>query len=526
MGTTINDIITINITRETAKLTRVGFGTPLVFGEHAKFDLGELSRVYNNITAVEEDFATTDEEYKAAAKIFGQEVSPTQIIIGDRSANAIQKMTATVDTVENNTDYYAYINGVEFKVTSDADATAIEIAGLLVAAINGGSEPVTATDNADGTYYCVSDVSGDPFTFTTGTRQSITQVTVVTVDTATAETDYMTKINAVKFTVTSDATPTVIEIAGLLVAAINAGSEPVTATDNADGTYDLDADAAGAQFNIWVDSRQSIAGDRPNVNVASELSALRIENDDWYGLVLTRSATEAKQIQDIKHAAAYIEPLMKIYLPCIDQSTIPTAATDDVASIIKGLDYDHTGGVFYSGNEANYPEAAWFGKQLPKDPGSTNWNFQSLSGIVADDLTASQVSYLGDKNCNYYETVGGVNITLGGGIVASGEYLDIIRGADWLGTRMAEGIFALLVNAEKVPFTTQGIGQIEDVIRYWLQKGVDKGFVVDGSIVITVPDIDDVDPVDKALRFLNDVSWSAQLQGAVNKVSIQGRLTV
>lgn len=526
MGTTINDIITINITRETAKLTRAGFGTPLVFGEHAKFDLGELARVYNNITAVAEDFATSDEEYKAAAKLFGQEVSPTQIIIGDRGANAIQKMTATVDTVENNTDYYAYINGTEFKITSDADATAIEIAGLLVAAINGGSEPVTATDNADGTYYCVSDVSGDFFTFTTGTRQSITQVTVVTVNTATAETDYLTKINTSKFIVTSDATPTVIEIAGSLVTAINAGPEPVTATDNADGTYDLEADAAGSQFNIWVDARQSIAGDRPNVNVASELSALRIENDDWYGLVLTRSATETTQIQDIKQASEYMEPLMKLYAPCIDEATIPTVSTGDVATYIKGKAYDETIGVFYSTDEENYPEAAWFGLQLPKDPGSTNWKFQTLAGITADNLTAAQVAYLRGKNCNFYETVGGVNTITGEGNVASAEYIDIIRGAHWLGQRMAEGIFTLLVNSEKVPFTTQGIAAVEDVIRYWLQKGVDKGFVVDGSIVITVPDIDDVDPADKAARLLNDIEWTAQLQGAVNKVAIQGRLTV
>lgn len=525
MGTTINDIITINITRETAKLTRAGFGTPLIFGQHNKFSLGELARVYNNITAVEEDFAITDEEYKAAAKVFGQEVSPTQIIIGDRGANATQLMTVTVDTVANDTDYTCTINGTPFKITSDADATAAEISAALVAAINGGAEPVTAAD-LTGSYTLTADVEGDPFTMTTDTNQSYTQVTVVTVDTATDLTDYMTKLNTTKFTVTSDATATAIEVAGLLVAAINLGSEPITALDNADGSYDLTADAADTDFDIWVDSRQSIAGDRPNANVASELSTLRTENDDWYGLILTRTADETKQIQDITQASAYIEPLMKLYAPCIDEATIPTVSAADIATFIKDKDYDHTFGVFYSTDEENYPEAAWFGKQLPKDPGSTNWNYQSLSGIVVDVLTSAQVSYLGSKNCNYYETIGGVNITVGGGIVASGEYIDIIRGADWLGTRMAEGIFALLVNAEKVPFTTQGISQVEDVIRYWLEKGADKGFVVRDSIVITMPAIDDVDPADKAARFLNDVSWSAQLQGAINKVSIEGRLTV
>lgn len=525
MGTTINDIVVVNITREAAKLTRAGFGTPLVFGEHNKFDLGELARVYNNITAVEEDFSTSDEEYKAAAKLFGQDVSPEQIIIGDRGANATQKMTVTIDTVENNTDYFTYINGTEFKYTSDADATAAEISAGLVAAINGGSEPVTAAD-LTGTYTLTADVEGDPFTISFGTRQSFTQITVCTVDTATALTEYMTKINTTEFKVTSDATPTAIEIAGLLVTAINLGNEPVTATDNADGTYDIEADEKDTEFDIWVDSRQSISGDRPNANVASELSALRTQNDDWYGLVLTRRATEAKQIQDIKQASEYIEPLMKVYPPCIDEATIPTVATTDVATYIKGKAYDHTFGVFYSTDEESYPEAAWLGKQLPKDPGSTTWKFKTLAGITPDTLSSSQVGYLKSKNCNFYETVGGVNITSGEGIVASGEYIDIIRGADWLGTRMAEGIFALLVSSEKVPFTSQGIGQVEDVIRYWLQKGVDRGFVVADSYVINMPDIDDIDPADKAARFLNDVTWTAQLQGAIHKVSIEGRLTV
>jgi hypothetical protein len=34
MGTEIKDIVVVNITRETAKITRVGFGTPMIFGIH------------------------------------------------------------------------------------------------------------------------------------------------------------------------------------------------------------------------------------------------------------------------------------------------------------------------------------------------------------------------------------------------------------------------------------------------------------------------------------------------------------
>lgn len=48
---------------------------------------------------------------------------------------------------QNNTTYTVTINGTAFQFISDADATVAEITAGLVAAINAGAEPVSATDN-------------------------------------------------------------------------------------------------------------------------------------------------------------------------------------------------------------------------------------------------------------------------------------------------------------------------------------------------------------------------------------------
>lgn len=442
MGTEIKNIVLVNITRETAKISRVGFGTPLIFGIHAKF--AEDFRVYTSITGVLEDFDIADEEFKAANAIFSQEIVPEKIAIGKRAANVAQSNIVTVDTPDNTETFSAIINGVSFDFVSDADATIEEIGLGLSAAINGGAEPVTATDNFDGTFDLDADVAGEPFTLALAVTGIIGEMS---------------------------------------------STEPIA-----------------------------------NVNVASELADLIEVFNDWYGLINTRRATEAEQLQDIEQTAVFIESQLKIYAYAIDQATLLTAVTTDIGSILKARALDRTFGL-YSADHANYPEAAWLGGQLPKDPGSITWKFKTLVGITPDDLTANDIANLGIENVNFYETVANVNIITGEAVVAGGEFIDVIRGADWLQARMAERIFTRLVNSEKVPFTSAGIASIETDIRAQLDEGVDREFIT-ADYIVSVPNIDDVDPADKAVRFLNGITFSAPLAGAVHKVRIDGKLTL
>ena len=354
---------------------------------------------------------------------------------------------------------------------------------------------------------------------------SVKQTTVVTVDTAIDDTEYFTTINGVVFSINSGVAATVITIAAALVAAITAGAEPVTPTDNVDGTYDLDNSTQNTTFTIKVDFNQSIAGDRLNVNPATELSAIVTINNTWYAIILTRTTTEAEQIQDITHTSAWTEARIKLYLTAIDQASIITSATDDIASVLEGLAYDRTV-IIYSLDEENYPEAAWAGLQLPKDPGSTTWKFKSVSGIIVDVLTDTALTNLRAKNCNFYEEVAGVNVFSSEAIVASGEFIDIIRGVDWLQARIEERVYTRLINEEKIPYTNPGIAVIETEVIAQLEESVGVGLITANTAIVTVPDVADVDAGDKASRILRDVDFTAQLAGAIHKVFIQGKLTV
>lgn len=248
--------------------------------------------------------------------------------------------------------------------------------------------------------------------------------------------------------------------------------------------------------------------------------------DLWYGLLIC-----SQNAWDIEQVASYIETQLKIFGADTNDANVLTSATTDVASSLKGDAYDRTW-LLYSGTAADGAAAAWMGGQLPQVPGASTWKFKTLVGITPDDLTAAQrLQCIGipgtpGKNCNIYETVGGVGITEEG-FMASGRFIDITVGIDWLTSEIQTNVFTALVNSPKIPYTAAGIAVIENAIRAAIQTGVNNG-LIDGAsdITITAPDIADISTADKANRLLPDVRFSCRLAGALHFVEIQGLVTV
>ena len=144
---TIDSHVSVTITKETATVSRLGFGTPCVLTYHTRFP--ELFRTYGNLTEMTDDnFATTDLAYKMAAAIWAQSPKPPQIVVGRRAVAPLRtvKLTPRANPLAN-TAYAVTINGTVFSFTTDATPTVAEITAGLVALIDAGSENVDATDN-------------------------------------------------------------------------------------------------------------------------------------------------------------------------------------------------------------------------------------------------------------------------------------------------------------------------------------------------------------------------------------------
>ncbi len=341
----------------------------------------------------------------------------------------------------------------------------------------------------------------------------------VTIDTVVDSTDYVIDINGTVFTFNSGVAASNITIATGLVGEINGGAEPVTAVDGLDGTFALDADVAGTAFSVAI-TGVNFSVDKPIVasdTVPNDLTAIKNEDNDWYALVMTSHVSA-----DVQLAAAWIEAEIKIFVTSSNDADILSAvSTTDIAYILNAAAYERTA-VMYSATNTTYPEAALLGKQLPTDPGSTTWMFKTLSGVTFDALTDTQSINARAKEANTYESIAGVNMTAEG-TMASGEYIDIMRGVDWLQARIQENVFSRFVNLPKIPFTDGGIAIIESEIISAITDGIDNGFIAESpAFTVTVPLAADVSTVDKANRFLPNVEFLAYLAGAIHKVRIEG----
>ncbi len=155
----INTIVNVTITKQTTAPSRIGFGTPMIMSTEAALDsrFPTTAKAYASIAemgAAGDNFDLAGVTFLMAQAAFAQNPSPDLVIVGKRAETAASGMTVNlVPIVKNSTLYRVTVGGrdgvaEDFDFTSDATATAAEIVTGIVAAINGGTQDVLATDNA------------------------------------------------------------------------------------------------------------------------------------------------------------------------------------------------------------------------------------------------------------------------------------------------------------------------------------------------------------------------------------------
>lgn len=263
--------------------------------------------------------------------------------------------------------------------------------------------------------------------------------------------------------------------------------------------------------------------DSGDADVAASLAAIQAEDNSWYGLVADQAFED-----DVADIAAWVEANKRLGFYWTDDANTPDGTkTTDLASVLKTSGYDRAAVVYHPtpSTGADYPDAAWVGEGFPYEPGSSTWAYKQLKGVAVDNITPNQETALKAKNCNFYCLSGGVGITLEGK-VASGEWIDIIIGTDWIEARIREEVFAAFVNNRKVPYDDNGITMVEGIIKGVLNDAADLGIIQRDSIKVTVPKYKDIPQADKLARKLSGVKFSALYLGAIHAVSIDGTLSV
>jgi VCBS repeat-containing protein len=318
-----------------------------------------------------------------------------------------------------------------------------------------------------------------------------------------------------------------------LAAAIQAKAQVLTAVSDGTDTITVTfADKSAHTLTVAVTGGVSQASGTYTPSTAAapdfsgSLSAAVNSDNDWYALCIwSRAAADITATAIWVQAQGNSNP--KMFFAQSSDAAILTDVDTDIASTLKASAYYRTS-VWYHATDSEYLDGGVIGGQLPSLPGSITWAYKSVSSVAADTLTSGQKAYAHGKACNTYDTVASTNITEEGKVSDSPfEWIDVIRGVDWIQVNLAADLFTQLVNSKKIPFDTSGIALIGSIVKKVLSTAQGQGILsVDVTPTITLPTIESISAADKGNRVLNGVSFTGVLAGAVQKINIVGTVTL
>ncbi|URY12680.1 hypothetical protein [Shigella phage ESh21] len=260
---------------------------------------------------------------------------------------------------------------------------------------------------------------------------------------------------------------------------------------------------------------------------SAALASIETYSTDWYFI-----SAEDRTQQFVLAMASEIQARKKIFFTANAdvkalQGTELTSATDVPAQLAKNR-YTRTVCLWHHTSEYDYPEMAYIAYGAPYDAGSIAWGNAQLTGVAASlqpanrrPLTSIQKSALDTRNCNFIDLDGGVPVVRRG-ITSGGEWIDIVRGVDWLESDLKTSLRDLLINQKggKITYDDTGITRIRQVIETSLQRAVNRNFL--SSYTVNVPKASQVALADKKARILKDVTFAGILAGAILDVDLKG----
>jgi len=260
------------------------------------------------------------------------------------------------------------------------------------------------------------------------------------------------------------------------------------------------------------------------------LAAIMLENSNFF-YVVCASRTQGDQ----EDTADWCNANRRIFISTsagTDGDILDTVGNDDssLAFYIKDGALDKACCIYHANAATDYIDAGLSSLLAVRRPGTYTPMFKTIVGSGVDSLNSTQQTNLFAKYCSSYESVGGQNI-LQEGWVGTGEFLDLIIWLEWLNSKIQTNVYSLLVNNEKVPFTSEGLGLLESAVQQVLEieqaaKAISPeeftGNVQTGGFFTSVPKISEVLQNDRLLRLAKDIKFTCWYNNPIHRVQING----
>lgn len=330
----------------------------------------------------------------------------------------------------------------------------------------------------------------------------------------------------VAYTVPSSGSPTTSTVAtaiALLIAAISGVASATAVTD----TITVTATTAGALLRVknWSPLLFTYADTTADPGLATDLAAIKLEDNDWYGLTIDTASPA-----NITAAAAFAEANQKLMAQHTNDTACgDPASTTDIMYTQNALAPIRIYLQFQGSDNYAFAGAAMLGSRLPITPGSDTWHEKTLVGVpveTAKTLSSTAESAIIAKKGNVYVKLLGVNVTRGG-FVSGGTFADTTRGRDELVATMQTRVFAKKLTLQKISYTDGDIAALQAVAQGVLDERVGTKFLkASPAPKVSVVPVDQVSEVDRAARVYNGMTFTAFYAGAVHKAGITGVIGV
>lgn len=466
--------------------------TLLVLGSSNVIDVSERLRSYGSLSAVAADFGTTGPEYSSAALYFGQSPQPAQIKIGRWAKTATNARLAggTLSTAAQAIANFNTIANGSFDIT---------INGTL-------SKPVPATFVGAMNLNAVA---------------AIVQTAVASI---VAGSTFVWNAVLARFE---------LNVGG----AAGAGSTVTFASAATTGSKtDISALLGLTAANSGAYAAQGVAAETAVAAVATFDATF---GQSFYALTIPE-AIDADHLA----VAALVEGLNSKHIYGVSSQAaaiLSAQSTTDIAFMLKALGYKRTV-VQYSSNSA-YSVASLLGRAITVDYAGNatviTLMFKGEPGIVAETLTETQVNALEAKGCNVFVAYNNSTAIIEPGVVASGDFIDVITGTDWLAITVQTAVYNLLYTSPtKIPQTDSGTQLITTTVESVLSQAVANGLLAPGvwdsngfgnialgdflpkGFYVYAPPVALQQKADRAARKAVPIQVAAKLSGAVHSANV------
>jgi hypothetical protein len=254
------------------------------------------------------------------------------------------------------------------------------------------------------------------------------------------------------------------------------------------------------------------------------LTALRQVDDNFYAITIP-----SRDNADLATVEAWASANKKFFFGC--------------SATVNALDNpnptDRAAYVIHNNQATDFPECAWVGQNIGKQPGSFTWKWKRPTGQNPSTFNSTQLNEIRTKNGNALQNQKGQTF-FNEGKCRDGEFIDVIHSQDWIEDQLIIELLSQFINTEKIPMDNAGIAKIEAAVRAVLTRAGDVGIIARATdeadfeksddkfymFTIEVPQRSQLATNDLINRDLKGIKFTLFLAGAIHKVEVNGLITV